>query len=379
MSVNIASNESLTRLAAATEAIAQHLVEQSGGATSWAEVQNLIRHGLGPQSFPVGSQLQVEHSTYGLLTFDVIGHNIDTDPRGLLPYSMTMQLHDCVENTAVDSGEALYSAVDGLAAGTYHFTIQDGYDVAFGGGKTYQFTLAKPVPAGGVLCFPWGYEKQASATKVSSYATVSAAEVIESVSVTEGSGGLGLGTTDGTVEHLNHITRVRYGSNRYSKSAIRQWLNSTSSAGGWWKPQTEFDRPASYANRAGFLAGFPEDFRAALGAADHIVALNTVTDGAGSPGGSSSETVRDKVFLVSRAEIGLGAENGVAEGKVYPYWANATAADRIKLLNGAARYWWLRTPNTGDAVIVRNVYPDGSLYSNYAYNTYGVAAACTIY
>ena len=42
---------------------------------------------------------------------------------------------------------------------------------------------------------------------------------------------------------MNHAHRLRYGSNRYKESAIRQWLNSDKAGGTWWQPQSEFDRP----------------------------------------------------------------------------------------------------------------------------------------
>ena len=53
--------------------------------------------------------------------------------------------------------QALYFAETGLAAGTYNFKLLGtGYDEAYGGGKTYQFTLTQAVPVGGQLTFPVG-------------------------------------------------------------------------------------------------------------------------------------------------------------------------------------------------------------------------------
>ena len=81
-----------------------------------------------------------------------------------------------------------------IAAGTYHFTLLAGYDTAYGGGKSYQFTLTKAVPAGGVIMFPWSYQKQASTVLVSTYESRTATTAIESVAVTEGTGGTALDT-----------------------------------------------------------------------------------------------------------------------------------------------------------------------------------------
>ena len=106
---------------------------------------------------------------------------------------------------------------------------------------------------------------------------------------------------------------------------------------------------------------------------DKTVALNTVTDGDG------SEAVRDRVWLLSRDEMGYGHENNIAEGQTYPFFAGATNADRIYLLNGAPRWYWLRTPLAGNGSSVRDVNTDGSLVSGTANFSYGVLAAFTIY
>lgn len=243
----------------------------------------------------------------------------------------------------------------------------------YGGGATLQFTLAQAVPAGGVIMFPWAYQQQALATKISTYASREAAAAIETVSVSVGSDGTDLGTVDGHTEHMNHAHRLRYGSNRYKESAIRQWLNSDKAGGAWWQPQSEFDRAPSYAARDGFLKKLDEGLVAAIGEVDKTVALNTVTDGGG------SEVVRDRVWLLSRDEMGYGHENNITEGQTYPFFAGATNADRIYLLNGAPRWYWLRTPNAGYGSNVRYVNTDGSLNNYYACNSGGVLAAFTIY
>ena len=221
--------------------------------------------------------------------------------------------------------------------------------------------------------FPWAYQQQALATKISTYASREAAAAIETVSVSAGSDGTDLGTADGHTEHMNHVHRLRYGSNRYKESAIRQWLNSDKAGGAWWQPQSEFDRAPSYAARDGFLKKLDEGLVAAIGEVDKTVALNTVTDGGG------SEVVRDRVWLLSRDEMGYGHENNVTEGQTYPFFAGATNADRIYLLNGAPRWYWLRTPHTGYGTNVRYVDTDGSLSGGYASSSVGVLAAFTIY
>lgn len=175
--------------------------------------------------------------------------------------------------------------------------------------------------------------------------------------------------------------RKNYGNNRYSQSNIRQWLNS--SATSWYSAQHSADAPPNNANvysnyneydaEAGFLTNFSENMRNALASTTLTVAKNTVTDGGG------SETVSDKVFLLSNTEVGLANENGVAEGKLMPLFS--TAANRIAQPTAAAVtkseytntslaaskpwYYWLRTPNASISYNARYVYTDGSL-SNYS-------------
>ena len=170
------------------------------------------------------------------------------------------------------------------------------------------------------------------------------------MSVAEGTGGTNLGTADGNSPNMNHSHRLRYGSNNYGESAIRQYLNSNAAANAWWQPSNIFDRPPSYANVAGFVNGLPADFVDVLGAVDIDVIRNTIYEVDGVKGGSY--TLRDKFFLPSMTELGLGKNNSIAEGAVLAYYASANN--------------------------VRYVNLDGALYDNYADVGLGAAPACVI-
>lgn len=358
-------------------------IAQAGSAAnieSWESVQQIVRNGLGPKAFPVGARLTSAHSSYTSIEWDVVAHNQHKKPGSDTAPTMTLLMHACINGRMMDNTEALYYCATELAAGTYHFTLLAGYDATYGGGKTLQFVLSQSVPAGGVLMFPWAWNTQSTATKVSSYASRESTTPIESVSVVEGSGGTSLGTADGGSDNMNHTHRIRYGSNNWKESAVRQWLNSAAPANEWWHPQTIFDRPPSYANQPGFLAGFDNDFVNALGLVDLTTARNTVFEADGTTGGSY--TTRDRFFLPSMAEVGLGNNDTVAEGSVMEFFNGATDTDRIKYDIAApttARYWWLRSPYPWYASIVRSVNPSGALSSNVASNGCGLAAACVIY
>ena len=189
--------------------------------------------------------------------------------------------------------------------------------------------------------------------------------------------------------------RRSYGNNRCSYSNLLRWLNSDAAAGGWYAAMHSADAAPSsgnvsynpYDSEAGFLNGFSENMKNALLSVVKRTAKNTVTDG------GSYEDVTSKVFLLSETEVGLGNENGVAEGTQYSYFNSNSAriayptAEAVSnsnytnssLASSKAWYYWLRTPNASNSCNVRIVNSDGTLIYDYAYCGYnGVRPACSI-
>lgn len=342
---------------------------------SWEGVQSVVRSGLAPKVFSIGDQLICNHETYGELVWDIIGFDHDVPVDRTKIHSMTIQLHSPLSDSFYyDSIEALYYAETELPVGTYNFTLLAGYDETYGGGKTYSFTLANPVPAGGHVLFKWGYHQQAAECKISTYESQKSSSAIESIGVTEGSAGTALALT-------NHTHRARYGYNRWSQSAIRQWLNSDKAGGAWWNPLNDYDRPSPYNTKAGFLNGIDADFLSALGEVTKRNALNTITDGGG------YEDTTDIMFIISRGEAYGGDENGIDEGTPYPYYseysdltAAGTGADanRIKYNNDSAKSLWLRSCQYTDGSHVRYVNTSGSIISANVCDSLYVSPACNI-
>ena len=170
--------------------------------------------------------------------------------------------------------------------------------------------------------------------------------------------------------------RRRYGNNRYSLSNLRQWLNKAGSP--WYQAQHGADAAPTNANvwsnyneyddEAGFLTGFSAQMLAAI--------LNTtLTVAKASVDGGGSETVTDRVFLLSKAEVGLGAENGVSEGSTLAMFSDnasrqcrptAQAVANSEYTSGslsASQPWWywLRSPYASDSYYVRDVISGGTL------------------
>jgi len=192
----------------------------------------------------------------------------------------------------------------------------------------------------------------------------------------------------------SNSARQNYGNNRYLYSNIRQWLNSAA-AGAWYTDQHSADAPPINANvlsghnaydaEAGFQNDFSENFRSALLSTSLTVVKANID-------GGRTETVADKVFLLSTTEVGL-ADEGYAEGSKLALFSDNTSRIAYPTamcvsnseftdagLNTDSPWnWWLRTPYASSASLVRRVFFDGSFSSSYACNgDVGVRPACNL-
>ena len=351
--------------------------------TDWSVIANMVASGYGPMFYPVGTKFLVSHSSYGSgILFQVVQHitpDSDAKHKAMLPagkqYGMVLMMDKVIYSTEFDQTEAFYYAENGLIADTYNVTItrQPWYTADVG--KTFQFTLASDVPAGGVLC--WGnYNASREGKNVTVYASRSATSSSQTAVMTEGNGGTALGDVDGT-GLFNIIDRSLLGSNDYEESGIRQWLNANV-ASNWWTPKTNWDRIPSYSARPGFLYGFPQAFKDAILTTTCANRSNEVYD---SHGIKQAYSTTEKMFLVAQEEVGFSSESSIVCGKVFDYYASATNTDRIKydISNGtSARYWWLRTPDPSSASHERVVSSDGSQSSTNSSYGVGAVAACVI-
>ena len=89
--------------------------------------------------------------------------------------------------------------------------------------------------------------------------------------------------------------------------------------------------------------------------------------------------MEDKVWLLSRVEMGYGTEGVTTGEQVYERWNGATNAERIKLLSGSPRHWWLRPPYVSYQSGARYVNTDGTLNGNYSYDSLGLAPGLAVY
>lgn len=80
-------------------------------ATTWKQVQDIVRGGIAEAVYSVGDQFT---STFGTetITWDVIGINHDTPTDKDFQYSMTLQTHDCIAAGMADAPEPTNTNVD---------------------------------------------------------------------------------------------------------------------------------------------------------------------------------------------------------------------------------------------------------------------------
>lgn len=320
------------------------------------------------------------------IEWDIIGYNHDEVYKKdgtRAQKTATIQTHDAISSIQFDSREALFYCEEGLAAGTYNFTVKQHSWVSTDVNKTFQFALTQAVPAGGQIVLMATYNVAIAGSTVEIFASASSTTKIETATVTEGSAGTSLGDVYNAVSgNTNSLQKGLLGSNNYAESAMRQYLNSSAAAGSVWTPQTKFDRPPSWKDStAGFLTGMDEDFLSVIGEVTKKTALNTVSDGGG------SVTTTERFFLLSRSEVYGGNEVTGGEGAAYPYYANhsdlgaagmGNDTNRTKHRNGMTLSWWLRSPSASGAYYVRIVGPSGNVSGYQAYYSRGVVPACCV-
>lgn len=343
---------------------------------SWRAIKENVKMGFGELFYPVGTEFEVEcpsGAPYNSIIFVVVDHRVENNE-----HIMTMLMKHVIYGLQFDAPQAIIVPDETMAAGTYHFKLLSGYDTAYDGGKSVQFTLANDLAAGGQIVMNWPYNQTWIGKNITVYDEFGTT-VIETCVMSEGMGGTDLGDADGTVSILNHTQRARYGSNNYKESAMREWLNADGLAGQWQTQQTRFQRPCGYAaNRAGFVTYLDPEFVAVIREGTHLNRTNEIFD---LNGKKQAYSTTEKFFLPSQEEIGFSSESGIVCGTVFDFYDGAAQADKIKYDIAAqttARVWWLRTPYPSYAYDERYVGSSGALHNLGAYGGIGAVAACEI-
>jgi hypothetical protein len=384
--INIPNREQWEKMNQYLNTIAKSLDNQVDIST-WAGIQKVVRMGRAAELFPIGTQFKVNHSVYGEHLYDVVAHEYFKSSKDENAHTMTLMCHDAllINNMLYDAPEAIYGAEVELPAGTYNFTIPPNHD-GFEPG-TYQFELDEPLPKGGIICFD---EFEINASEHTEPLVLLALHTSKGhpasdgidVEATLGNGGVSLGTLG--VE-LNSLDRCIYGSNNYKESAVRQFLNSSGIMENVWVSQTKFDKISRDwiwdSSNVGFMYGLDDDFLSVVGEVIVPCSTNGVYESPDSTVDISSKYVlRDKFYLASKREIFGDSNYTVEDDSVqFPYYKDATNADRVKYEGTGRCSWALRTPNKGDSSSLLAVEHEGSLrWMTASYRTPAIVPVCTI-
>lgn len=292
-------------------------------------IKAVVAAGNAPAVFPTGTQLVNTYTGKDGKAYDcpwdvVQPDDIAEGETGTTAPAMVLQMHYAsLEDIQFSTYQAFYVVPEaGLAAGTYNVKMGLDWGSNVKNGTTYQFTLTKNAPAGARLTgFYNAPDTALTSWKVYVYKDQQKSELLETCSVTAGSAGTNLGIFLAKPNgNLNGLHPVSYGDNRWWKSAYRQYLNSDAPAKEWWTPQDEWDMKPDQADTVpGFLAGFSDDFKAALSRVKVVTYGNNVTDD------GSAVVTYDKVFLPSLQEIYCSPQVS-GEGTYWPYWKERTGA-----------------------------------------------------
>ena len=365
--------------------------------SDWNKIKNLVRQGIAEKALPIGSQIvtnwtdKATNVTYAV-PWDIVHYGNVTLQDGEIVPGMFLQWHYATPfGVQFSNFQAFYYATTALTAGTYYVTFGSSWGSKVVSGRSYQFTLTKDVPIGGQLSgFETCPDTDPTNWKVKSWSSTSATTELETVSVTEGTGGTSLGTLKfGGDSTLNDLQRTGYGYNRWGQSAIRQWLNSSKGLTSWWTPQNNFDRrPNELLTKQGFLTGFDDNFLAALTPIKVTTALNTITDSAV----GTAEDTYDKIFLPSLQQEYITQQLADVEGESWSYWKRASGrtsyapwytsmAEYITYgidSKTSAQYVRLRSASRSYANGAWDVSTTGGVYGDNSYGALRCAPACVI-
>lgn len=356
-------------------------------------IKAVVAAGNAPAVFPVGTQLVNTYTGKDGKTYDcpwdvVKSDDIAEGETGTTAPAMVLQMHYAsLEDIQFSAYQAFYVVQEsGLAAGTYNVKMGLDWGTNVKNGTVYQFTLTKNAPAGARLTGFYNAPDVAPANwKVYVYKDQNKSELLETCSVSAGSAGMNLGTFLAKPSgNLNGLHSVGYGDNRWYKSAYRQYLNSDAPAKEWWTPQDEWDMKPDQADTVpGFLAGFSDDFKAALTRTKVVTYSNNVTDD------GSAVVTYDKIFLPSLQEIYCSPQVS-GEGTYWPYWKERTGAKTPQALwqtyplritrdlaqRTVGRNVRLRSAGRGYGDGAFRVGSSGGVYNWSAFNAYRCAPAC---
>ena len=355
---------------------------------TWRNIQNMIAKGYHKKVFKIGDKLT----------------NIWSDPNASMKeYDNPLRINHFQDGVELENGEpingmwlqtqyaqlkavqfshqrAFLRCPDGLAPGTYYFTIESSWENNVKAGDIVCFTTAQAVPADGKISGCYGAPDQTKDKWRIYTHSADGKEIIETITPTFEASGIDLGIQKSNKRNgnLNSTQEMAYGWNRWKTSAIRQYLNSDKPKGEWWTAQDEWDiAPDQLKQIDGYLKGIDPELLAVIQPVKVITYANTVNDG------GVTDTTYDKVILPSLEQMYIKPQiQGEGETQQYyrelngteePYAQYRTFPELIAYAiesHASAQHIRLRSAFRGSAYNAWYVYASGSVGNNYASSAY---------
>lgn len=310
--------------------IKEELVEQNkilraiAGASvaqnmSLSAIHRIVQEGSASEVFSIGDQITTTWTdkatnTEYTVPLDIVHFgDVELQDGETVP-AMFVQWHYCSPfGVQFDAKEAFYVVPSGgLSAGDYYFNVPVAWGAITVG--NYQFTVDSELAEGTHLVLSSSDTSTLVGKKVYAYADATSTTAVGTYNISSGSSGTYLGELKAAGDtNINGVHRCVYGYNRWSQSALRQFLNSDAGSNSWWSPQNTYDRVPNEIAKHGFLTGLTDEFLSIIQPIKVETALNTVTDD------GSHETTYDKIFIPSLSQIHC-APQLAGEGDIWEKW-----------------------------------------------------------
>ena len=351
-----------------SEALTKEYVFRYDG-TNWKD-ENNVSVSLAGYGITIDSGTPVAGDE---ITVTEVAEDIVFDIAKCTEDEMILVAHECKCQMQFDNSESLFAGANGeqLPAGKYKF-VYSGNALAFTATQPfYSVRFNDPPTSTSQKATTYGNDGRSIESNLVLSSDVSDADY-------------DLGTYGSENAKCNSIDRMRYGSNDYLTSAIRQFINSKAGKGEWWEPKHKWDvGPGNRNTMAGYLHGMDPSFIAILDTPERIVKDNTTAWG-----GQGTRTYNtDKFYLLSNAEVNFNSDSD--EGSPLPLFTdmgrlskndNSSEQNALRKKTDGTSYvnWWLQTAYRSNANNAHTVTSTGLRNRHNANDTYGVAPACRI-
>ena len=393
-------NTTLGKIATAIEGIT--ISNLAGQTVTLETFRRYVKAGTASKYFDIGSRFTVPWTdSVANKTYDIpfiIAHyqDVELQDGSVVPGAILQTEYLMPRNIQFDQTNAFYYAKEELPAGTYYITFGNtwGTKGTVVAGEFVSFTLTQAVPAGGQISgMRYAPDRDKSTWTIRTWTSPSATEYIEEVTPTFEATGTSLGTLEYTGnDDLWSLYCVAYGYNRWSTSAMRQWLNSDAAIGEWWTPGNNYARtPDQLTTLPGFMSGFESDFLNLLTPIKVKTYLNTIIP---ADKAEDYEETFDTFFLPSLEAIHCTPYDSASAGEdsIWPWWKKKSLSDTPLATYGTwpqlcmrdlsaqttTRNMRLRSARRGYSPNVFYVSPVGLVYNTSATSAMYPAPACVI-